>query len=105
MAIDLSEITIEHDAGSTIETPEWRTPGITSGSQVLAGTASASFWGGGASTAIERTSRYVQIIEVEKDITNLLLADEQFRESIERAREEMRAGGPYLNHEEVFGEN
>lgn len=105
MSIDFSEITIEHDPGSTMDTPEWRTSGITSGSQVLSSTGSASFWSGAASTAIEGTSKHAWVIEVEEeDISNLLLANEEFRESIERAREQMKSGGSYLSHEEVFGE-
>lgn len=44
-------------------------------------------------------------VEVDvEDISELLLKDDAFRESIERAREQMRAGTRGLSHEEVFGE-
>lgn len=105
MTTKMSEVTIDRKDGSIIESPEWQTSGITSGSQVLPGTAGLSFWTGESSTAVEGINEYVSIIEVGgEDISKLLLADEQFRESIERAKEEMRRGEPFLSHKDVFGE-
>lgn len=44
------------------------------------------------------------IVTEEEDLSKILLENEAFRESITRAREQMRAGTHYFSHEEVFGE-
>ena len=38
------------------------------------------------------------------DMSKFLLQDKNMRESIESAKDEMKHGGPYFNHDEVFGE-
>jgi hypothetical protein len=37
-----------------------------------------------------------------EDVSKLLLQDENFRESIERARQEIKRRGPYYSFEDVF---
>ena len=39
----------------------------------------------------------------EPDISRLLLEDQEFKKSIDRAKEEIKRGDAYLSHEDVFG--
>lgn len=100
-----SEVTIEIEEGSSIESPKWDTSGITSGSQILAGTAGASLWSGEASTAAEKVSwLYGPVIIEDLGISKLLSDDIHLSQSITRARKEMAEGAVYLTHDELFGE-
>jgi hypothetical protein len=93
------------DNTSSIESSAWETSGITSGAQVLNRTSGLPFWTEMVGTGHERVIEYDIIPDVtEDDNSNLLIRDKRFRKSIERAREQMRKGGPYLLHNDVFGE-
>jgi len=43
-------------------------------------------------------------VETEEDMSKILPESDDFRESIKRAREQLRTGTHYFSHEEVFGE-
>jgi len=45
----------------------------------------------------------LRIDNSETDISELIMSDEQFSQSIERAREQMRRGTLYFSHNDVFG--
>jgi len=44
------------------------------------------------------------IVTEEEDLSEILLKNEDLRQSVIRAREQMRTGSRYFFHEEVFGE-
>ena len=101
----LSVITIDHNETSSIKSPSWETSGITSGTQALSRTDGLPFWTEKTGTGVGRLIEYYISPDVkEEDNSKLLLRDKRFRKSIERAREQMRGGSPYLHHNEVFGE-
>lgn len=105
MAHTYSQLSMKFGESSTIESPAWETSGISTGFQVLNQTAGSQYWAGGQATAIGSSDEYLYTIEFAvDDVSDLLLNDEQFRESINRGRNQMRLGGPYLSHDDVFGE-
>lgn len=102
---NLSEVTIKYEDDSTLESPKWETSGLALGLQWVMGTAGVPVWGKEASTAAEILyERFVPIEFENVDVSLKLIEDEKFKKSIERGRDQIRKGGPYLNHEDVFGD-
>jgi|GEM_PF-5097400 len=97
---NISEVLLEHGENSSILSPAWQTSGITNGSQVLSGTAGISFLPGAPSTAIEYYGEFTEFLDIEK--IELLNKESPLIKSIEIARKELRKGGPYLAHDDVF---
>jgi hypothetical protein len=90
---------------SSIPSQEWRTSGMTSGTQAVAGTGGLTLWRGEPSTSIDRYGSTFELIGVEEsDLTPVLSGGSHLRKSIELARQELREGAPYLTHDEIFGE-
>lgn len=101
-----AKVNIVPEERSTIESPTWQTSGIASGMQALSRTTGLPFWTERPGTAVGSSDRYFFLSPdvKEEGVSELLLKDERFRDSIERAKKQMRKGGPYLHHNDVFGE-
>ena len=105
MTIESNEYTIERREGSAIRSPEWQTSGITSGSQVMGGTGVFASWSEASTTPVSSDVMVEIINDPEASgISEAILEDDEIRLSIERAREEMKRGAPYLSHHEIFGD-
>ena len=105
MSIESTEHTIERREGSAIMSPEWQTSGITSGSQIMSGTGAFSFWPEKSTTSVPSIAMHKIIYDAEPyDISKAILEDDEIKLSIERAREEMKSGAPFLSHSDIFGD-
>jgi len=105
MTKKLSDVTIDHNEASSIESPTWQTSGIASGMQALRRTAGLPVWTESIGTGIESPIEYyITPLINEEGISELLLKDERLEKSIAEARKQMRKGGPYLMHNDIFGE-
>lgn len=100
------EVNIVPEERSTIESPAWQTSGIASGMQALSRTDGLPFGARRPGTAVGSSDRYLFLSPdvKEEGVSGLLLKNKRFRDSIERAKNQMRKGGPYLCHNDVFGE-
>ena len=99
-------VNITPEERTTIESPSWQTSGITSGMQALGRTSVLPFCTERSGTAVDSSDRYFFLSPdvKEEGVSEVLLKDKRFRDSIERAKKQMRKGGPYLHHNDVFGE-
>ena len=103
MFFTTAEITIDHHEGSSIGSPAWGTSGVSSWSQVMVKTEGFSHWSAEPATAIGQAALY-DFEDEQLDLSKMLLQDNEFRKSIDRARHELRRGDVYFDHEDVFGE-
>ena len=103
MFFTTAEIIIEHHEGSSIVSPAWGTSGISSWSQVMVSTGGFSYWSADPTTAIGEKAILCDLEDEQLDLSKMLLEDNEFRKSIHRARNELRRGDVYFDHEDVFG--
>ena len=105
MSNESTEYTTEQREGSATLSPEWQTSGITSGSQVMSGTGVFAFWPEKSTTSVSSIAMHKIIYDPETyDISKAILEDDEIKLSIERAREEMKSGAPFLSHRDIFGD-
>jgi len=100
MEIKSSQMGQTHGESSAISSQPWETGGLTSSWQVLNGTDCCSLSYEPPSTASEPLGAFQVIYELPPDEK----MSAELKHSIARARAQMKKGGPYQRHNEIFGD-
>lgn len=99
MEIRSSQMGATLGGSSAAMTQPWETAGISSSMQVLSGTDCCSFYSEPPSTA----NVPFEVLQIIYELPPNLELGGDLKQSITRARDQMRKGGPYLRHKDIFG--